>query len=118
MSVPSLPASIGRLRRFAVTRCEERGWRGDCDTIALLVSELATNALVHGDGDVRLHVIADAVRVRVEITDDSDSLPAERHAGALAEGGRGIGLLESLSDRWGVDRLRPQGKTVWFELAS
>lgn len=118
MSVPSLPASIGRLRRFAVAQCRENGWRGNCDTVALLVSELATNALVHGDGDVGLHVIADAVRVRVEVSDASDSLPTERHAGALAEGGRGIGLLESLSDLWGVDRLSPSGKTVWFELAS
>ena len=118
MSVPSLPASVGRLRRFFVARCEDQGWSGDCDTLALLVSEVATNALVHGDGDVRLHVIADAGRVRVEISDASDALPAERHDGLHAEGGRGIGLLESLSDIWGVDRVRPSGKTVWFELAS
>jgi anti-sigma regulatory factor (Ser/Thr protein kinase) len=118
MSAPSLPASIGRLRRFAVAQCQEHGWRGNCDTIALLVSELATNALIHGDGDVGLHVVADAVRVRVEVSDASDVLPADRHRGALAEGGRGIGLLESLSDVWGVDRLSPQGKAVWFELAS
>ena len=118
MSVPSLPRSVGQLRRFAVALCEEHGFDGSSDTLALLVSEVATNALLHGSGDVRLRVIANAARVRIEIGDDSDDLPLQRHDGLEAEGGRGIELLESLSDSWGVESVAPQGKVVWFELAS
>ena len=75
------------------------------------VSEVATDALTHGEGDVRLHLLADARRVRVEISDASDALPTERHDGLDAEGGRGLGLLESLSDTWGGNRVQPTGKT-------
>ncbi|MBW3608985.1 MAG: hypothetical protein KY463_11630 [Actinobacteria bacterium] len=52
--VPSLPQRVARVRRYAVDACHAHGWAGDCDTVALLVSEVATNALVHGTGDVRL----------------------------------------------------------------
>lgn len=116
MSVPSVPRSVAQLRRFAVAACVEHGFGDTCDTLELLVSEVATNALLHGRGDVCVSVLPGTGLVRVEVADDSDAVPVARHAGTDAESGRGLALLEQLSDRWGVDTGRGQGKVVWFEL--
>lgn len=116
MTVPSLPRSVAQLRRFAVGACQEQGFGDTCDTVELLVSEVATNALLHGRGEVSVVVLPKAGAVRVEVADDSDELPVPRQAGWDAESGRGMALLEQLSDRWGVDTNRRQGKVVWFEL--
>jgi anti-sigma regulatory factor (Ser/Thr protein kinase) len=117
MSVPSLPRSVSELRRFAVAASREQGFTGDSDTLALLVSEVATNALLHGRGEVRLSVVQRAGRLRVEVSDASNRLPVRREADLEAQGGRGVALLEQLSENWGVRPLPLRGKIVWFELA-
>jgi anti-sigma regulatory factor (Ser/Thr protein kinase) len=104
------------MRRFAVASGQEQGFTGDCDSLALLVSEVATNALLHGRGDVLLSVVLADGRLRVEVTDASNSMPVRRQADSNAQGGRGLALLEQLSDSWGVSTPSAQGKIVWFEL--
>ncbi|HEU0104273.1 MAG TPA: ATP-binding protein [Mycobacteriales bacterium] len=113
--VPSLPASIASVRRFAVSACLAGGLDPLCDTLALLVSEVATNALVHGSGNVQVRVTAAGPVLRVEVADDSPRMPEPRAAGLLEEGGRGLSLVEQLSRGWGVYR-EGAGKVVWFEL--
>ncbi len=115
--VPSLPASIASVRRFAVAACRNSGMCVLCDTVALLVSEVATNALLHGSGDVQVRVTADDGVLRVEVSDGSPALPHVRAAGPLEEGGRGLALVESLASAWGVQPT-DDGKVVWFELAA
>lgn len=117
MSVPSLPRSVGDLRRFALGVSRDQGFTGDVDVLALLVSEVATNALLHGRGEVRLSVMRRAGCLRVEVADGSDRMPVRREATPMAEGGRGIALLDALSAAWGAQASPPQGKVVWFELA-
>jgi anti-sigma regulatory factor (Ser/Thr protein kinase) len=116
LTVPSLPASIASVRRFAVAACRAQGRDALCDTVALLVSEVATNALVHGTGDVQVRVRTTGSVLRVEVADDSPRMPEPRAAGPLEEGGRGLSLVAQLSQGWGVYREGP-GKVVWFELA-
>jgi len=114
LTVPSLPASVSRIRRFALEACREVA--GDpCDTVELLVSEVATNALVHGAGDVRVDVKTQAGVIRIEVSDDSTAVPVRREAGLDGESGRGMALVELLSSDWGTVT-RPDGKTVWFEV--
>lgn len=113
--VPSLPASIASVRRFAVSACRDSGFEGSCDVVALLVSEVATNALVHGDGDVQVRVTTRADALRVEVTDGSPQMPVPRTAELLEEGGRGLALVESLASDWGVEPAE-LGKVVWFEV--
>ena len=113
LTVPSVPRSVAEVRRFARDVCGTGS--PVADTVELLVSEVATNALVHGAGDVRVRVVVLPGRVRVEVDDDSPHAPAPRSAGPTAEGGRGLALVTALSAQWGV-LSRPGSKTVWFEV--
>ncbi|GAB3014916.1 SpoIIE family protein phosphatase [Streptomyces pseudoechinosporeus] len=89
------------------------------DSAVLLASEMVTNVLVHTDADALLVAEmtgeAGSRRIRVEVTDCSDALPHKRQPGELASSGRGLMLMELLSDAWGVDP-RGEGKSIWFEL--
>jgi len=113
----TVPASVARIRRFTVETSRTTAPAVDADTVALLVSEVATNALVHGAGKVRVRVRPTVRGVRVEVHDEDTTLPARRHATAMDEGGRGIALVDALSSGWGAETT-PDGKTVWFEVAA
>lgn len=113
----TVPSSVARIRRFAVDACRRNASGVDCDTVALLVSEVATNALVHGAGEVRVRVVPGPPGVRIEVEDGSSTLPRRRQASAVDEGGRGIALVEALSTAWGSEA-STEGKMVWFELAA
>ena len=113
--VPSVPRSVAEVRRFAVASCAESSTE-ICDTVALLVSEVATNALVHGAGDVEVRVLQRDGRLRVEVSDGSPELPRPRAVGPDAEGGRGLALVDALATDWGT-ATSATGKVVWFEVA-
>lgn len=86
--------------------------------ILLCVSELTTNALVHGVPPGRgflLRVLPYGDGVRVEVHDSGDGVPAIPRPAADAEGGRGLLLVEALADKWGVGERDP-GQVVWCEL--
>ena len=92
-----------------------------CQTAALLVSELATNAIRHAGGHdfvVEIRQFPDEGRLWVGVTDDGAALPVLRTPDVTAERGRGIQLVSILADRWGAGRRRSSTeKTVWFELS-
>ncbi|MEE1773439.1 SpoIIE family protein phosphatase [Streptomyces sp. JV185] len=89
------------------------------DAAVLMISEMATNVLVHTDGDALMLAQATGEQgerlLRVEVSDGSDELPHKRRPGELASSGRGLVLMEMLADAWGVDP-RGAGKSIWFEL--
>lgn len=116
LSVPSVPASVASIRRFAAEACAGQGLGEIGEVVRLLVSEVATNALVHGSGEVVVRVLPTTVGLRVEVADESPVLPRRRTAGLDAEGGRGLGLVDALSVAWG-SRREGAGKVVWFEVA-
>ncbi|MGE0795980.1 MAG: ATP-binding protein, partial [Acidimicrobiia bacterium] len=80
------------------------------------LSEVVTNAVVHGGGHARIEVEHDLGRVRVSVSDVSDTPPRRLDLGVDATSGRGVMLLDQLAARWGVDVAPHRGKTVWFEL--
>jgi anti-sigma regulatory factor (Ser/Thr protein kinase) len=82
--------------------------------LALVVSELVTNAVVHGRGAIALKLQRDGEIVRGEVVDEGGGFEREiRERGPDDLGGRGLMIVESLSSRWGVY----EGTThVWFEL--
>lgn len=109
------PDSARLARRFVEATLA--GW--DCDELVeparLLVSELVGNAVGHAQSTVDLVVVLLEDRVRVEVTDDCDQRLRRRASQELDLSGRGIAIVETLSQSWGV-RDRDVGKTVWFEL--
>ena len=96
-----------------------RDWRlgGEVvDCAILLTSELVTNAVRHAGTRVIVRLDTRDHRLRVEVVDAVERRPQPRHADLLAEGGRGLELVDALAADWGVDG-GPGGKSVWFELA-
>ena len=93
--------------------------RWDCEdrlgTIALLTTELVTNAVVHARSVPEVAVVLLRDRIRLEVADRSHLMPVLRQAGAEDTSGRGLHLLTDLSSAWGVETT-PDGKVVWFEV--
>jgi serine phosphatase RsbU (regulator of sigma subunit) len=86
------------------------------DVAELLVSELVTNALRYGRGEIGLRMLRGARSLVCEISDGQESAPKLRTVHYSDEGGRGLYLVDQLSLRWGT-RATSHGKIVWFELA-
>ncbi len=91
------------------------------DDVRLLVSELASNAVRHaGGGPYQLEIDLDAHRLRVELADNGPGPVAGASARvreALPEGGYGLGIVDRLSNRWGIERKSgPRPTRIWFEL--
>nr|WP_168515609.1 ATP-binding SpoIIE family protein phosphatase [Streptomyces sp. S1D4-11]QIZ00737.1 SpoIIE family protein phosphatase [Streptomyces sp. S1D4-11] len=88
------------------------------DDAELLVSEVVTNGLIHGDSDVSFCVRRYTDHLRVEVR-DSDPRPAHtvaiRPSEDQEEGGRGLRIVMALATAWG-NSPAGRGKTVWFEL--
>ena len=112
---PGEPRSVAGARAFARRALES--WREPdlADTVALLLSELVTNAVVHAASapNVAIHLLPD--RVHVEVSDRDSTPVTTRAATPDAESGRGLALVEALAERWGQVEL-PDGKVVWFDL--
>ncbi|MFF9114673.1 SpoIIE family protein phosphatase [Streptomyces massasporeus] len=113
-TLPREPRSVGRAREYA--RAQLLAWDMEplVDTTELLVSELVTNALRYGEGEIRLRILLDRTLV-CEVWDSGLVQPRRRRARDTDEGGRGLQLVGLLSAAWG-SRRTPRGKTVWFEL--
>jgi serine/threonine-protein kinase RsbW len=88
------------------------------DDVLLAASEVLTNAVLHGDGLVAMRVSMQGPVLRVEVSDDGDSVPAyDVDCAEDAESGRGLFIVNVLAHRWGVAPNDPApGKTVWFEM--
>ncbi|MFF4354137.1 ATP-binding protein [Streptomyces sp. NPDC001530] len=113
------PGSVAQARRLARTRLS--GWavcEDTCDTAALVISELVTNAIVHAAGErvmCELHDRDDALRIAVR---DQGCAPGEPHPSPQRpeeEHGRGLLLVAAVSRAWGVQDTGP-GLLVWAEL--
>ena len=115
--LPPQVSSIAAARHFADAALAAIGAKGaQRDTARLLVSELATNVVLHARTDMRLTVRPAHDRVRVEVRDDDPSRPPGlRQPGPMAVNGRGMVLVDALATSWGVNG-NERGKTVWFEV--
>jgi anti-sigma regulatory factor (Ser/Thr protein kinase) len=86
----------------------------DVNDAALAVSELVTNAAVHGGGPITLAMHVGRGVVRVAVSDAGrGSVEVRRDHGAIV-GGHGLRIVEALASRWGFDE-RDDARTVWAE---
>ena len=116
--LPGDASAVPAARRFAGQAAADYGADAECiDTTKLLVTEVATNAVVHAGSPIRLTVTSeppDSLRVVVR-DDDPTPPPLPQAPDPDATSGRGLWLVSALSRRWGVNR-NLKGKTVWFEV--
>lgn len=111
-------ATAPRAARHFVT-----GVLGNCgaarlsDSAALVVTELATNAVLHAASEFEVVLHASPACVRISVADCSPHPPAPVHVPPSATAGRGLEIVSSVADRWGTE-CRAGGKVVWAELRS
>jgi anti-sigma regulatory factor (Ser/Thr protein kinase) len=89
------------------------------ETASLLVSELATNAIVHAGSAFAVTVVhpTPSGRIHIEVTDRDGTRPSPTRPPPNVPHGRGLLLVATLADEWGVrEPRRRAGKAVWFEL--
>ena len=101
--------------RHFVTDALKR-WGCPTGDTALLVSELATNAVLHARSEFTVSVDAERGRVRVEVSDRNSRLPQMAVVPSDAYSGRGLMLVQALASAWGVESFTDDGKTIWFEV--
>jgi anti-sigma regulatory factor (Ser/Thr protein kinase) len=83
--------------------------------LSTLVSELATNAILHARTAFRVDVTSIGGAIRVTVADESEQLPVLRTYQNTQPTGRGLHFVDALSDRWGFIK-STRGKAVWFEI--
>ena len=88
------------------------------DEAALLTSEAVTNAVRYGGPPITLSVECSSDWVEVRVHDASSVPPRHVTANPFATHGRGVDLIDALSDTWGVHQHENDGKDVWFRLAN
>jgi anti-sigma regulatory factor (Ser/Thr protein kinase) len=85
------------------------------DDAQLVVTELVSNGLDHGEGLITLTVSRRAGGMLVEVHDESSKQPLVRPVDPSSARGRGMQLVQALSERWGTTP-EVRGKVVWAEL--
>ena len=116
------PGSVRAARDFTVSTLLRWGMAERSQDIAIVVSELLTNALRHalpGPGGtrprqpIRLGLLQPESCVLCAVADPGKRAPALRAPGSLAETGRGLHIICALSDQWGCTTPSETGKVVW-----
>ncbi|MFD3487338.1 ATP-binding protein [Streptomyces sp. NPDC058665] len=110
------PESVGQARSFTSEALADWGLPDRAEDVRLCVSELATNALVHGTAPGHGFLVkldADEDVVRLEVHDSRRQHPEARQAAGTDTSGRGLILVNALADGWGVEDRTPVGKIVW-----
>ncbi|MER5447471.1 SpoIIE family protein phosphatase [Streptomyces sp. NPDC002766] len=114
---PGDPEALTEARHMIRAAVRAWGAKDRADEIELVADELITNALMHTEGSaiLTLRVLTGSDRrLRVEVEDSSSALPRRREAGESGVSGRGLLLVDLLTDVWGVEA-RGGGKCVWCE---
>ena len=112
---PSLEQVVAA-RQFASRVVADAGLSHAIHDVALATGELAANAAEHAASGFEVVVLLDDDCIRIEVSDRSGDLPVRPDVDEYAERGRGIALVELVSDRWGVD-VTSDGKRIWAEIS-
>ena len=119
---PSLSLALERsasapsvARRLVRERYRDEMTADRLSDLCLVVSELVTNAVNHGSGEIRLELQADGDVLRGKVTDDGPGFEYDLRARGIEDiGGRGLLIVAGVSEQWGV---YDGSSHVWFELA-
>lgn len=113
---PPEPAVVSTVRHSVVSAlpdvCDDQS--SEAETI---VAELVANAVEHAETALEVRVLRRGGSLRIEVDDDGRGWPVLRDPEPLAERGRGLFIVDHLSERWGIDRHARDGKTIWAEMS-
>ena len=112
---PNEGSSAGAARRFVTVSLQAWGLEGLEDVACLLVSELASNVVLHAGTELDVHLRRADGRLRVEVHDGSSRMPERKFYSPTSTTGRGLVFLAKLAQTWGTEPTGA-GKVVWFEL--
>jgi len=118
ITLPRNPSSVATARRFIEARAAAWSFPAPAgEQLVLIGSELVTNAVLHARTELTLTLERRGGRVRISVKDRSQAPATLRHYRADALTGRGLGVVATLSDSWGISAAA-DGKVVWAELAA
>jgi len=117
LQLSAVPESVRRARGLVVDLTADAGFPQDLvDSAALVLSEVVTNAVVHGRAPISLRAEVAPTRLRVEIHDGApDRVPSVSEVSDRRLGGRGLPIVAAVASTWGCD-VDVAGKTVWFTI--
>jgi Histidine kinase-like ATPase domain len=113
---------VGRARDFTASTLHKWGVAERCDDIAIVVSELVTNALQHAlpassstraGWPIQLGLLHPGHRIMCAVTDASKEIPVPKEPDFFDETGRGLQVIAALSDQWGYTASGDMGKVIW-----
>ena len=118
ISLGAGPRSVQDARRWVVDTCRDIDRPELVECAELAVSELVTNALLHGEAPIQVRVRGTRTHPRVEVRDGSQERPVlpgpeEDEDDVLLTFGRGLAIVGRCSDAWGAE-IETDGKVVWF----
>jgi DNA-binding NarL/FixJ family response regulator len=108
-------SSVPRAREFVRRWLQESRVSHLLDEASLIVTELATNAVLHADSPYEVRLSRTDGVVRIEVADGDGGTPEPQPFSAVAESGRGIVIVSAIAASWGIDT-QLRGKVTWAEL--
>lgn len=115
LHLPADSSSPRRARQFVDEVLHRWHRDGAIDRLALIASELVTNAVRHARTEITVEISADEDLLRLEVFDRSAGRPVFRDSSPDTPGGLGLPIVEALASSWGA-RAREDGKGVWAEV--
>ncbi|HSE08285.1 MAG TPA: ATP-binding protein [Nocardioidaceae bacterium] len=112
------PTSASRARDFVCLHLAEHSLLYLVEDIRLVVSELATNAMVHARTPFTVTLSADDRTVLLAVRDGSTTVPVKAGPQVTDMRGRGLLLVEQLSLAWGASTAADGSKSVWASFAT
>ncbi|MER7043804.1 ATP-binding protein [Streptomyces jumonjinensis] len=100
MSLTAKPSEIGGIRRTVISFLQECGLDSISDDVALVVSELLANVHEHAQGVCDLEIRQEGEKLLVEVSDTVMAPPTLRSGSVSAEAGRGLLLVDALTEHW------------------
>lgn len=112
-------AEVSRTRHFIADALQRAGVQAT-DEVMVVTSELVTNAVLHGRDPLEIHLEVEDNRLHLEVVDCGSGPPdpTALMPGTGSRGGRGLPIVDSLTERWGACR-DARGRTmVWADLVA
>lgn len=110
------PSPVSAARRFVDTALDQWNLQDVVFDAQLVASELVTNAMRHAGGAVELLLVCRGPHIACAVSDDSDNPPVTTSPEYYDEFGRGLQLIQALTQCWGWLPLQERGKLVWAAL--